>query len=710
MSKEANRVRWRHRGGRKNRIRHAVSSTNFAARRNSSKVGKEAVVANKSNIKDQRSKINDGQQPQNQPGSTARAGDKENRGTERRTPSTKMKQYRLHAGNLRYHVSSCAVAAVCAFLIVAERGPSLKSCLNYLPSVQHMKDFPKLRELHKSRLIEAASRTSLLPNQRKALVGRHALNCTVSGQVQRQQQRSFFNLAGSLGSGLENLQLKRLESAANANPSDSQAQYEFLNKLAHSHPEAVIDRVSHPMFSHFALDQRIALLYLQALSRTQRYSRFSLKELSTRLQLADGNVPGLKEYVEEAQKLTKPEQVAGLVNLLAGGAGGVGIAGLGAAASATSSSLALQQSRGTDPRYPLHVQLHNPTSARAAFIALTGRVLVAFVVVSALSALLDEKGVGRGLGMNSGGKHIQQAQDTSNVSFDDVKGVEEAKAELQEIVMYLKNPTKFTRLGGKLPRGLLLTGAPGTGKTLLAKAIAGEADVPFFFSSGSQFEEVYVGLGAKRIRELFEAAKKKSPCIIFIDEIDAVGGTRKLKDQSALKMTLNELLVQMDGFEDNNGIIVIGATNFMESLDAALLRPGRFDKHITVPLPDVGGRKEILEMYAKKTKLHPNVDLNVLARGTTGFSGADLYNLMNQAALKASVDGLSSITMSVLEYAKDKILMGAERKTAVITEETARCTAYHEAGHALVAVLTDGAMPSKCDFVVETELSHHQFV
>merc|ERR1712166_445656 len=305
----------------------------------------------------------------------------------------------------------------------------------------------------------------------------------------------------------------------------------------------------------------------------------------------------------------------------------------------------------------------------------------------------DEKGVGRGMGMNSGSKHIQEAQDETDVRFDDVRGVDEALAELEEIVEYLKNPEKFTRLGGKLPRGLLLTGPPGTGKTLLAKAIAGEAQVPFFFASGSQFEEVYVGLGAKRVRELFEAAKKKSPCIIFIDEIDAVGGSRKLKDQSALKMTLNELLVQMDGFEDNSGIIVIGATNFIESLDQALLRPGRFDKHITVSLPDVGGRKEILEMYAKKTKLDPNVDLNIIARGTTGFSGADLSNLMNQAALKASVDGLSSITMSVLEYAKDKILMGAERKTAVITKETAKCTAYHEAGHALVAVMTDGAMP-----------------
>jgi len=195
------------------------------------------------------------------------------------------------------------------------------------------------------------------------------------------------------------------------------------------------------------------------------------------------------------------------------------------------------------------------------------------------------------------------------------------------------------------------------------------------------------------VRELFEAAKKKAPSIIFIDEIDAVGGSRKLKDQSALKMTLNELLVQLDGFEDNNGVIVIGATNFQDSLDSALLRPGRFDKQITVPLPDVGGRREILEMYATKTKVSKDVDLNIIARGTPGLSGADLYNLMNQAALKASIDGLNDITMGVLEFAKDKILMGAERRTAIITPKTARCTAFHEAGHALVATMTAGAQP-----------------
>jgi len=541
-------------------------------------------------------------------------------------------------------------------------------------------DYNKLRELHHARMFTTMTGGKLVENSSRFLTWNGNKS---SLSVRLLQQRSIFS---SISNKFETLQLKGLETVANSRPNDPQAQYEFLSRLSAQHPQVVVERVAHPMYRHFAIDQRIAALYLQALGRTQRYNNFNMEELVTRLQEHDP-VIGVDTFVQESRKLTKGEQALGLMKLLNGGSGMTGMAvGLG---SASGAALA----RGNSPQYPLHVQMHNPTSTRAALIALTGRVLIAFVVVSALSALLDEKGVGRGLGMNSNSKHIQQAQDTSNVSFDDVKGVEEAKAELQEIVMYLKNPAKFTRLGGKLPRGLLLTGPPGTGKTLLAKAIAGEADVPFFFSSGSQFEEVYVGLGAKRIRELFEAAKKKSPCIIFIDEIDAVGGTRKLKDQSALKMTLNELLVQMDGFEDNSGIIVIGATNFMESLDAALLRPGRFDKHITVPLPDVGGRKEILEMYAKKTKLSPDVDLNVLARGTTGFSGADLFNLMNQAALKASIDGLPHITMGVLEYAKDKIMMGAERKTAVITKETARCTAYHEAGHALVAVLTEGAMP-----------------
>jgi ATP-dependent metalloprotease len=577
-------------------------------------------------------------------------------------------------------------------------------------------DFPKLRELYQKRLLSSINVSFTRGSSRLKTANQsefsHRLfandNFTIKNdstnfyplpQHVTEQRRSFFNMANVLNNKVETLQLKSLEAAANSRPADAHAQFEFLNRLIHSnHPQAVVDRVSNKMFRNFAVDSRVATLYLQALMQTGRYNQFNMDDLLSRLQERDPNMmneDGFQGYVDETRQLTKQEQVSSVMNMLSRN-GGASLAGASGMMGGAGGSLgAVGSGRGLDPKSPLYVQLHNPTSARSAIISLTGRVLIAFVVVSAISALLDEKGVGRGLGMNAGTKHIQQAQDMTDVSFEDVKGVDEALAELKEIVMYLENPTKFTRLGGKLPRGLLLTGPPGTGKTLLAKAIAGEAQVPFFFSSGSQFEEVYVGLGAKRVRELFEAAKKKSPCIIFIDEIDAVGGSRKLKDQSALKMTLNELLVQMDGFEDNNGIIVIGATNFVESLDDALLRPGRFDKHITVSLPDVGGRKEILEMYAKKTKLSPDVDLNIIARGTTGFSGADLSNLMNQAALKASVDGLANITMSVIEYAKDKILMGAERKTAVITKETARCTAYHEAGHALVAVMTEGAMPSK---------------
>ena len=372
------------------------------------------------------------------------------------------------------------------------------------------------------------------------------------------------------------------------------------------------------------MDERIAAVYLNCLNRTGGGRTFGLKRFVERLQgggVGAETIGALQEL--GTLKLGKGEMLQRASKVLGGGGGGSMMGGG-----------VLSMNRGNSPNAPLFVQTYNPVSTRDMLIALARNVIVAFVVVSALTVVLTEQGIGRGgMGAMGNGKHIQEAEG-SDVRFDDVKGVTEAKAELEEIVLYLKDPERFTRLGGKLPRGLLLTGPPGTGKTLLAKAIAGEAGVPFFFSSGSQFEEVYVGLGAKRIRELFEAAKQKSPAIIFIDEIDAVGGTRKLKDQSALKMTLNELLVQMDGFEENNGIIVIGATNFAESLDSALLRPGRFDKHVAVPLPDVGGRKEILDMYAAKTKVSDDVDLGVLARGTTGFSGADLYNLMNQAALK----------------------------------------------------------------------------
>lgn len=282
------------------------------------------------------------------------------------------------------------------------------------------------------------------------------------------------------------------------------------------------------------------------------------------------------------------------------------------------------------------------------------------------------------------------------VTFADVAGVEEAKAEVEEIIQFLKNPQKFSRLGGKIPRGVLLVGSPGTGKTLLAKAIAGEAGVPFFSISGSDFVEMFVGVGASRVRDLFEQAKKNAPCIIFIDEIDAVGRHRGAGlggGHDEREQTLNQLLVEMDGFEGNEGIIIIAATNRPDVLDPALLRPGRFDRQIVVPIPDVRGRLEILNVHTKKIPIADNVDLEKIARGTPGFSGADLANLVNEAALLAARNAKEKVEMSDFESAKDKVLMGVERRSMVLSDAEKRNTAYHEAGHALVAKLTPGTDP-----------------
>ncbi len=275
------------------------------------------------------------------------------------------------------------------------------------------------------------------------------------------------------------------------------------------------------------------------------------------------------------------------------------------------------------------------------------------------------------------------------VTFDDVAGIDEAKEDLQEIVEFLRDPQKFQRLGGRIPRGCLLVGPPGTGKTLTARAVAGEANVPFFTISGSDFVEMFVGVGASRVRDMFEQAKKNAPCIIFIDEIDAVGRHRGAGlggGNDEREQTLNQLLVEMDGFEPNEGIIIIAATNRPDVLDPALLRPGRFDRQIVVPNPDVVGREKILKVHMRKVPLAPDVNVRTLARGTPGFSGADLMNLVNEAALLAARRGKRLVTMQEFEDAKDKVMMGAERRTLVMTEEEKRLTAYHEAGHALVAL------------------------
>ncbi|CAB1436691.1 unnamed protein product [Pleuronectes platessa] len=281
-----------------------------------------------------------------------------------------------------------------------------------------------------------------------------------------------------------------------------------------------------------------------------------------------------------------------------------------------------------------------------------------------------------------------------NVTFEHVKGVEEAKNELQEVVEFLRSPQKFTALGGKLPKGVLLVGPPGTGKTLLARAVAGEADVPFYYASGSEFDEMFVGVGASRIRNLFREGKANAPCVIFIDELDSVGGKRIESPMHPYsRQTINQLLAEMDGFKPNEGVIIIGATNFPEALDNALVRPGRFDMQVTVPKPDVKGRTEILNWYLKKIKVDPAIEANIIARGTVGFSGADLENLVNQAALKAAVDGKDMVSMKELEFAKDKILMGPERRSAEIDQKNKRITAFHESGHAIVAYYTKDAMP-----------------
>ncbi|MBI4683922.1 MAG: ATP-dependent metallopeptidase FtsH/Yme1/Tma family protein [Nitrospirae bacterium] len=282
------------------------------------------------------------------------------------------------------------------------------------------------------------------------------------------------------------------------------------------------------------------------------------------------------------------------------------------------------------------------------------------------------------------------------ITFSDVAGIEEAKAEVQEIIDFLKAPQKFSKLGGKMPKGVLLVGSPGTGKTLLAKAIAGEAGVPFFSISGSDFVEMFVGVGASRVRDLFEQAKKSAPCIIFIDEIDAVGRHRGAGlggGHDEREQTLNQLLVEMDGFEGNEGVIILAATNRPDVLDPALLRPGRFDRQVVVSLPDVKGRHEILKVHTKNIPLDENVNLELIARGTPGFSGADLANLVNEAALLAARKSKSKVDMADFEFAKDKVLMGVERKSMIISEEEKKNTAYHEAGHALVAKLTPGTDP-----------------
>ena len=350
------------------------------------------------------------------------------------------------------------------------------------------------------------------------------------------------------------------------------------------------------------------------------------------------------------------------------------------------------------------VEVKAEAQEQSGFMSVLGIWLPFLVLIGVWIFFMNRmQGGGRGGAMGFGKSRAKLLTEKhGRVTFDDVAGIDEAKEELEEIVEFLRNPQKFSRLGGKIPKGALLVGPPGTGKTLLARAIAGEAGVPFFTISGSDFVEMFVGVGASRVRDMFEQAKKNAPCIVFIDEIDAVGRARGVGiggGNDEREQTLNQLLVEMDGFEANEGVIIVAATNRKDVLDPALLRPGRFDRQIHVPNPDIKGREKILGVHARKVPLGPDVDLRTIARGTPGFSGADLMNLVNEAALMAARVGRRFVTMEDFENAKDKVMMGAERRSMVLTPDQKEKTAYHEAGHAIVGM----NMP-KCDPVYKATI------
>lgn len=472
--------------------------------------------------------------------------------------------------------------------------------------------------------------------------------------------------------------LDRLYDEAEEEPHNAEKQATFLGALVEVEPDDVIQRVESKLYT---LDEECVKHYLAALVKTGRIKN---RDLTTLISDLEGVAPGITRKSQTFNLMASPNASYSSArdsrgersHAFADASGGFSSSGGGSGG----------EKRGSYES-PVFVQMAEPS-----FMSQVWRfirtVVIILLIVSATSQILEDRNMG-GFSQHE----VKPETVTNPVKFDDVQGADEAKQELVNVVEFLKNPQKFTRLGGRLPKGVLLMGPPGTGKTMLARAVAGEAGVPFFYSSGSEFDEMYVGVGARRVRELFAAAKEHAPCIVFMDELDAVGGKRNAKDQQYLRMTLNQLLVELDGFEQGDAVVVIGASNFPDALDQALVRPGRFDTHVKVPLPDVRGRQAILKAHARKVKLADEEDLWTVARGTVGFSGADLANIINQAALEASRRQEESISLEMLEWAKDKILMGAERKTAVIHDKDKKVTAYHEAGHALCALYTDGAVP-----------------
>lgn len=458
------------------------------------------------------------------------------------------------------------------------------------------------------------------------------------------QQRAF----GSSSNGISRNHLAIVEESANRNPGNANAQNAFYQLLLRANmPGILVERYQTGRFA------------------TNAASEEAYKKALAALNAGTNNVSGgMTGGVFSRGTWSSPEQ--------------------GIASAAVNHSNVSSGSMGAKSE-PIHVVVQESTRSllfrwvkfMAVFVVVT-YLCFAFVTL-AIETLTTFRRTGPGGKTDSEVKAEKQ-----NTRFTDVHGCDEAKDELQEVVEFLKNPEKFSDLGAKLPKGVLLVGPPGTGKTLLARAVAGEAGVPFFYMSGSEFDEIYVGVGAKRVRELFAAAKAKSPAIIFIDELDAIGGKRNPRDQAHAKQTLNQLLTELDGFDQDSKIIIMGATNLPKLLDKALTRPGRFDRHVNVDLPDVRGRLAILQHHAKKLKVAPDVDMDAIAARCPGRSGAELENMLNLAALRASRAKASVVSKQDLEWAFDRITIGSDRKSMVVTEKEKEMTAYHEAGHALV--------------------------
>ncbi|KAK5131635.1 hypothetical protein LTR08_000762 [Meristemomyces frigidus] len=484
------------------------------------------------------------------------------------------------------------------------------------------------------------------------------------------QQRTLFG--SSWGQAINRNMLAHMEQTANNNPGSATAQNAFYQALLRANmPEILVERYQ---TGRYASNTHCDNAYMQSLERVGAAETGALGNTGSMGNV--GNVSGKQMGVQNGQMSSGQLQAI---------AQAVSARNFG-------SNLSISKQGSGAKSEPLFVVVDESMSSTlfkwARFLLIWG--LVAYCSLVVFTLIIE---VATSLKKASKVANAEAKPELQTTRFSDVQGCDEAKEELQELVDFLKNPERFNTLGGKLPKGVLLEGPPGTGKTLLARAVAGESGVPFFYMSGSEFDEVFVGVGAKRIRDLFAAAKGKSPAIIFIDELDAIGSKRNERDAAYSKQTLNQLLTELDGFDQNSGVIIIGATNLPQSLDKALTRPGRFDRVVTVTIPDVRGRMAILKHHLRNIKTASDVDPAEIARGCPGFSGAELENVVNQAAIHASKNKAAKVSLADLVWAKEKLMMGAERRSAVIQQKDKIMTAYHEGGHALVAMLTAGATP-----------------